>query len=140
VSVNLVRYDTESGPAWGAVRGDVVLPLPADCVATADVLADGAKLGRTLMTEGDPGGDRQRLHELRPLTPVTAVNSDLWTLLSGTATVSWSGPVPPSTARRRPARTASTSTTLRSKSPTRRGCEDPRSWLQVTHMPATGPR
>jgi 2,4-didehydro-3-deoxy-L-rhamnonate hydrolase len=53
MSVNLVRYDAKSGPAWGVVRGDVVLPLPADYVATADVLADGAKLARTLLTDPD---------------------------------------------------------------------------------------
>ncbi|GAA4691742.1 fumarylacetoacetate hydrolase family protein [Phytohabitans rumicis] len=50
MSVNLVRYATADGAAWGVLRGDDVLPLPPEYVTTADVLGDGAKLARTLDT------------------------------------------------------------------------------------------
>ena len=39
MSVNLIRFATADGSAWGAVRGTTVLPLPAEYVTTADVKA-----------------------------------------------------------------------------------------------------
>ncbi|MEJ3742759.1 fumarylacetoacetate hydrolase family protein [Actinomycetes bacterium KLBMP 9797] len=64
MSVNLVRYATDDGAAWGVVRDDTVLPLPPEYVSTADVLAEGVKLARTLDTKP------VRLKSLRLLPPV----------------------------------------------------------------------
>ncbi len=50
MSVSLVRYASGEGAAWGVVRGDDVLPLPAEYVNTADVLNEGVKLARNLNT------------------------------------------------------------------------------------------
>ena len=68
MSTNLVRYATDDGAAWGAVRGGTVLPLPAEFVGTADVLADGAKLARGLVA--DPDTESLPLAGLRLLPPV----------------------------------------------------------------------
>lgn len=68
MSLRLVRYAGTDGPAWGAVRGTEVLPLPPEYVGTADVLGDGAKLARSLVSDDDSGGIP--LENLRLLHPV----------------------------------------------------------------------
>jgi 2,4-diketo-3-deoxy-L-fuconate hydrolase len=45
MSLNLVRDDRSR---WGVLRGDIVLPLPAEYVTTADVLTDGLEVAREL--------------------------------------------------------------------------------------------
>ena len=47
MSTNLVRYAGADGPAWGAVRGTTVVPLPAEYISVADVLGDGAKVAQS---------------------------------------------------------------------------------------------
>jgi 2,4-didehydro-3-deoxy-L-rhamnonate hydrolase len=68
MSLNLVRYSTDDGPRWGAVRAGTVLPLPAEYVSTADVLGDGAKVARSLIA--DPDVADLPLAGLRLLNPV----------------------------------------------------------------------
>jgi 2-keto-4-pentenoate hydratase/2-oxohepta-3-ene-1,7-dioic acid hydratase in catechol pathway len=68
MSINLVRYAIADDAAWGAVRDGAVLPLPAEFVGTADVLADGAKLARDLVA--DPDAESLPLEGLRLLHPV----------------------------------------------------------------------
>ena len=68
MSVNLVRYATADGAAWGAVREGTVLPLPAEYTSVADVLGDGAKLARSLVVDTDADG--LPLEDLRLLNPV----------------------------------------------------------------------
>jgi len=71
MSVNLVRYTTDGGAAWGVVtgEGDLVVPLPAEYVTTAEVLGEGAKLARTLAAATD-AAVRLPLARLRLLPPV----------------------------------------------------------------------
>jgi 2-keto-4-pentenoate hydratase/2-oxohepta-3-ene-1,7-dioic acid hydratase in catechol pathway len=68
MSVNLVRYVAEDGAVWGVVDGDAVLPLPSEYVSTADVLGDGVKVARTLLTTAGVG--HLPLAGLRLLHPV----------------------------------------------------------------------
>jgi 2,4-didehydro-3-deoxy-L-rhamnonate hydrolase len=68
MSLNLVRYAAGDDSAWGVVRGNVVLPLPAEYVSTADVLGDGAKIARALLADADSQG--LLLNGLRLLHPV----------------------------------------------------------------------
>ncbi len=68
MSINLVRYAGAAGPAWGAVRGTGVLPLPTEYVAVADVLSDGAKVAQSLIS--DPDLAELPLAGLRLLDPV----------------------------------------------------------------------
>jgi 2,4-diketo-3-deoxy-L-fuconate hydrolase len=68
VSTNLVRYTGADGPAWGAVRGTEVVALPAEFVAVADVLADGAKVAQSLIADADVAA--LPLAGLRLLDPV----------------------------------------------------------------------
>jgi 2-keto-4-pentenoate hydratase/2-oxohepta-3-ene-1,7-dioic acid hydratase in catechol pathway len=68
MSTNLVRYATDGGAAWGAVRAGTVLPLPAEYVTTADVLGDGAKVAQDLIASADQG---LPLEDLRLLHPVS---------------------------------------------------------------------
>jgi 2-keto-4-pentenoate hydratase/2-oxohepta-3-ene-1,7-dioic acid hydratase in catechol pathway len=68
MSTNLVRYAGADGPAWGAVRGSTVVPLPAEYVEVADVLRDGAKVAKSLIA--DPDAAALPLEGLRLLNPV----------------------------------------------------------------------
>ena len=68
MSTNLVRYAGPDGPAWGAVRGTTVVPLPAEYVEVADVLRDGAKVATSLIA--DPDVPALRTADLRLLDPV----------------------------------------------------------------------
>lgn len=73
MSIRLVRYAAgdgavPDGAAWGAVRGEAVLPLPPEYTATADVLADAAKPARALLADADAVG--VPLDGLRLLHPV----------------------------------------------------------------------
>ena len=68
MSTNLVRYAGADGPAWGAVRGTTVVPLPAEYVEVADVLRDGAKVAQALIA--DPDAADLPLAGLRLLHPV----------------------------------------------------------------------
>jgi 2,4-didehydro-3-deoxy-L-rhamnonate hydrolase len=68
MSTNLVRYAGADGPAWGAVRGTAVVPLPAEFIAVADVLRDGAKVAQALIA--DPDAAELSLAGLRLLNPV----------------------------------------------------------------------
>jgi 2-keto-4-pentenoate hydratase/2-oxohepta-3-ene-1,7-dioic acid hydratase in catechol pathway len=71
VSTNLVRYATDDGGVrWGVVKGETVVPLPAEYVGTADVLADGVKLAHSLL--GDAGAERLPLADLPLLHPAPA--------------------------------------------------------------------
>ena len=68
MSTNLVRYTGADGPAWGAVRGTSVVPLPAEYVAVADVLSDGVKVARSLIADPDiPFLPLAGLHLLHPV-------------------------------------------------------------------------
>ncbi|MEV6348771.1 fumarylacetoacetate hydrolase family protein [Actinoplanes sp. NPDC051851] len=68
MSVNLIRYESGDGARWGVLRGDLVLPLPAAYVSTADVLADRAEAARTLLADADaPGLPRDGLRLLPPV-------------------------------------------------------------------------
>lgn len=62
MSVNLVRYATDDGAAWGVLREENVLPLPGEYVSTADVLSDGAKAARTLDTRPVRRADLRLVH------------------------------------------------------------------------------
>ncbi len=68
MSTNLVRYAGAHGPAWGALRGTAVVPLPDEYVALADVLRDGAKMAQSLIA--DPDVDELPVAGLRLLNPV----------------------------------------------------------------------
>jgi 2,4-didehydro-3-deoxy-L-rhamnonate hydrolase len=68
MSLSLVRYASAGGPAWGVVHDGTVLPLPADVVTTADVLANGAKIARSVLAAADPHG--LTMSGLRLLDPV----------------------------------------------------------------------
>lgn len=68
MSINLLRYATEDGPRWAAVDGDSVLPLPAEYLSTADVLADGTKVAQALLA--DPSAPRLARAGLAVLHPV----------------------------------------------------------------------
>jgi len=68
VSTNLVRYASADGPAWGAVRGTTVAPMPAEYATVADVLADGAKVAQSLIADADVAA--LPLAGLRLLDPV----------------------------------------------------------------------
>jgi 2-keto-4-pentenoate hydratase/2-oxohepta-3-ene-1,7-dioic acid hydratase in catechol pathway len=68
VSTSLVRYAGAGGPEWGVVRDSTVVPLPAEYVTVADVLADGAKVAQSLAT--DPDVAARPLASLRLLHPV----------------------------------------------------------------------
>ena len=68
MSTNLVRYASAGGPAWGAVRGTTVVPMPAEYATVADVLADGTKVAQSLIA--DAGVDALPLAALRLLDPV----------------------------------------------------------------------
>jgi 2,4-didehydro-3-deoxy-L-rhamnonate hydrolase len=68
VSVNLIRYESADDARWGVVRGAAVLPLPAEYVSTADVLANGAKQARTLLA--DPHSTGVAMEGLQLLPPV----------------------------------------------------------------------
>jgi 2-keto-4-pentenoate hydratase/2-oxohepta-3-ene-1,7-dioic acid hydratase in catechol pathway len=68
VSTNLVRYASADGPAWGAVRGTTVVPMPAEYATVADVLADGAKVAQSLIAAADVAA--LPLAGLRLLDPV----------------------------------------------------------------------
>jgi len=65
MSLNLVRDDRSR---WGVLDGDVVLPLPAEYVTTADVLTDGLKVAREL--RADPQAKGRPLSSLRLAHPV----------------------------------------------------------------------
>jgi 2,4-diketo-3-deoxy-L-fuconate hydrolase len=68
MSIDLVRYATADGAAWGVVRDGVALPLPGEYASTADVLGDGTKLARTLVA--DPDAEGLPLGGVRLLYPV----------------------------------------------------------------------
>jgi 2-keto-4-pentenoate hydratase/2-oxohepta-3-ene-1,7-dioic acid hydratase in catechol pathway len=68
MSTALVRYAGTDGPAWGAVRGTSVVPLPAEYLEVADVLRDGAKTAKSLIADPDVAG--VPLAGLRLLNPV----------------------------------------------------------------------
>jgi 2-keto-4-pentenoate hydratase/2-oxohepta-3-ene-1,7-dioic acid hydratase in catechol pathway len=69
MSINLARYTADSGaPAWGVVDDGTLLPLPAEYGSTADVLDEGVKLARALLT--DPAAPRLPMDALRLLHPV----------------------------------------------------------------------
>jgi 2-keto-4-pentenoate hydratase/2-oxohepta-3-ene-1,7-dioic acid hydratase in catechol pathway len=68
MSTSLVRYADSEGARWGVVHGDAVVPLPAEYVATADVLGDGVKVAQSLVT--DAGQRRLPLDRLTILHPV----------------------------------------------------------------------
>ncbi|HYZ52050.1 MAG TPA: hypothetical protein VE733_00860 [Streptosporangiaceae bacterium] len=68
MSVNLIRYATDTTPAWGVVHEGAVLPLLADYVSTADVLGEGVKVARSLLAHA--GAGRRPLDGLRLLHPV----------------------------------------------------------------------
>jgi 2-keto-4-pentenoate hydratase/2-oxohepta-3-ene-1,7-dioic acid hydratase in catechol pathway len=68
MSTNLVRYAGVDGPAWGAVRGTAVVPLPAEFIAVADVLRDGGKVAQALIA--DPDAAELPLASLSLLNPV----------------------------------------------------------------------
>jgi 2,4-diketo-3-deoxy-L-fuconate hydrolase len=68
MSTNLVRYAGVDGPAWGAVRGTTVVPLPAEYVEVADVLRDGAKVAKSLIAGPDVAAlPLEGLHLLNPV-------------------------------------------------------------------------
>jgi 2,4-diketo-3-deoxy-L-fuconate hydrolase len=70
MSLALVHYETESGPAWAVVRDGQALALPQEFPTTAAVLADGVKLARDVLA--DPAGvEPVPLESLRLLSPVT---------------------------------------------------------------------
>jgi 2,4-didehydro-3-deoxy-L-rhamnonate hydrolase len=69
MSVNLVRYAISEGAAWGVVRDDAVIPLPAEYVSTADVLGEGVKVARALV--GADAVTSLALQDLWLLPPVT---------------------------------------------------------------------
>ena len=64
MSINLIRFDN----GWGVVRDTEVLPLPGDYPTTADVLSDGVKAARELLT--DPRDVGIPLAEVTPLNPL----------------------------------------------------------------------
>jgi 2-keto-4-pentenoate hydratase/2-oxohepta-3-ene-1,7-dioic acid hydratase in catechol pathway len=68
MSTDLVRFAGAHGPAWGAVRGTSIVPLPAEYGAVADVLGDGVKVARSLLADPDAAG--LPLAGLRLLNPV----------------------------------------------------------------------
>jgi 2-keto-4-pentenoate hydratase/2-oxohepta-3-ene-1,7-dioic acid hydratase in catechol pathway len=68
MSISLVRYADGDGARWGVVSGADIVPLPREYVGTADVLGDGAGLGRTLVS--DDRAPRIALSRLRLLHPV----------------------------------------------------------------------
>ena len=68
MSTNLVRYARDDGPAWGAMRGTTVVPLPPEYVTVADVLADGAKVAQSLIADADIAA--LPVEDLRLLNPV----------------------------------------------------------------------
>ncbi|WP_063065809.1 fumarylacetoacetate hydrolase family protein [Nocardia violaceofusca] len=69
MSINLLRYSTESGAScWGVVRGERVLPLPGEYPTAGEVLQEGAEVARALLTEsGDSGIE---LADVTPLNPL----------------------------------------------------------------------
>ncbi|MEV6336121.1 fumarylacetoacetate hydrolase family protein [Nocardia vinacea] len=75
MSINLLRYSTESGATgWGVVRGERVLPLPGEYPTPTEVLQEGAAVARRLLTEsGDPGIEMASVTALNPL-PGAKVN------------------------------------------------------------------
>jgi len=68
MSISLVRYLDGDNPRWGVVDGESVVPLPAEYAATADVLADGAKVARSQLA--DSAALRVPLAEVALLAPV----------------------------------------------------------------------
>jgi 2,4-diketo-3-deoxy-L-fuconate hydrolase len=68
MSMSLVRYLDGDSARWGVVDGDGVVPLPSEYAATADVLADGAKVARSLLA--DAAASRVALAGLSLLAPV----------------------------------------------------------------------
>ncbi|MFL6108080.1 MAG: fumarylacetoacetate hydrolase family protein [Marmoricola sp.] len=70
MSLTLVHYESENGPAWAVVSHGEALPLPGDFPTTAAVLSDGAKLARDLLA--DPTGVTPLpLASLQVLNPIT---------------------------------------------------------------------
>jgi 2-keto-4-pentenoate hydratase/2-oxohepta-3-ene-1,7-dioic acid hydratase in catechol pathway len=67
MSVNLVRYETDGGARWGALRAGTVLPLPTEYVTTADVLGEGTKVAHELLASDDDGLPQDRLRLLHPV-------------------------------------------------------------------------
>ncbi|GIF13800.1 fumarylacetoacetate hydrolase family protein [Actinoplanes teichomyceticus] len=68
MSINLIRFESADGPRWAVLRDGLAVPLPAEYVSTADVLADRAKTARTVLADTAIAGIR--IDGLRLLAPV----------------------------------------------------------------------
>jgi 2-keto-4-pentenoate hydratase/2-oxohepta-3-ene-1,7-dioic acid hydratase in catechol pathway len=69
MSINLIRYEADGGPAWGAVAGTQLLPLAGEYATTADILADGVEEARERLAAAD--ATTLALTDVRVLSPVT---------------------------------------------------------------------
>ena len=71
----LVRYAAGAAPTsgtWGLVRGDTLVPLPGTFSTTAEVLAEGVPVARSLLDDSERGGAPLPLRDVQVLSPVTA--------------------------------------------------------------------
>jgi 2-keto-4-pentenoate hydratase/2-oxohepta-3-ene-1,7-dioic acid hydratase in catechol pathway len=68
MSIRLIRYAAGDGPVWGVVRPGEIVPLPAEYATTADVLAEGVKVARSLVADaGVAGIDPAAVKVLHPV-------------------------------------------------------------------------
>ncbi len=69
MALNVVRYQSAEGPAWGVVRGERVAPIEGDFPTTRDFMREGREAARAV---GAASGDGPlALADLLVLSPIT---------------------------------------------------------------------